>query len=369
MKLLFIVNVDWFFISHRLPIALKAIESGYEVHIACGITDKKEYLESLGIYVHSLPLTRSGTGLLAELTVLKQLWRIVKTIKPDVSHSVTVKGVVYGGIITRLLKVKSRVASISGLGYVFIDTSMKAKLLKFVIKKLYSFALGKVTHVIFQNKNDESIFVDSNIIKLSQSSLIRGSGVDLDKLQFTPEPTTQKTVMFLARLLKDKGLLEFFNAAGRVKKTTDARFVLVGDLDPDNPNSITKAELSEYVESGIVEHWGYSKHVETVIPQSHIMVLPSYREGLPKSLLEAAACGRAVITTDVPGCRDAIDPNETGLLVKVKDVDDLAKAIVKLLNNDELRNRLGESGRRLAEKHFNIDDVVNTHMEIYRGKC
>lgn len=369
MKLLFIVNVDWFFISHRLPIALKAIESGYEVHIACGITDKKEYLESFGIHVYPLPLSRSGTGLLAELAVLKKLWHIVKVVKPDVSHSVTIKGVVYGGIITRLLKVRSRVASISGLGYVFIDTSMKAQLLKFVIKKLYSFALGKDTHVIFQNKNDEAIFIDSNIIKPSQSSLIRGSGVDLVKLQFTPEPTTKKTVMFLARLLKDKGLLEFCNAAARVKKTTEARFVLVGDIDTGNPNSITKAELSEYVESGIVEHWGYSQHVETVIPQSHIMVLPSYREGLPKSLLEAAACGRAVITTDVPGCRDAIEANETGLLVKVKDAGELGEAILKLLNDDELRTKLGKSGRTLAEMHFNINDVVNTHMEIYRGKC
>lgn len=368
MKLLFIVNVDWFFVSHRLPIALEAIKNGYEVHIACGVTDKQHYLESVGINVHPISLSRSGTSIFRELNVLKELWNIVKEVKPDVSHVVTIKGVIYGGLITRFLKVRTRVASISGLGYVFIDKSTKAKVIKFVVKRLYRLALGIDTQVVFQNKNDESIFINSRIIKQSQSILIRGSGVDLNQLHYIPEPSTQKTVMFLARLLKDKGLIEFCLAAKAVKKTVDAKFVLVGDLDPDNPNSITKNELATFVDSGIVEHWGYSKNVESIIPRSHIMVLPSYREGLPKSLLEAAACGRAVITTDVPGCRDAIEPNETGLLVKPKSSDDLAQAIIKLLNDDLLRNKFGKSGRLLAEKCFDIGDVVQRHMIIYRGE-
>ncbi|MBE0349646.1 glycosyltransferase family 4 protein [Pseudoalteromonas lipolytica] len=367
MRLLYIVNVDWFFVSHRLPIALEAIKKGYEVHIACGITNKQSYLESLGIHVHPIPLSRSGTSILTELATIKKLWNIVKEVNPDISHVVTIKGVVYGGIITRLLKVKSRIASISGLGYVFIDNSARVKLLKLIIKKLYGFALGKDTLVIFQNENDKSIFVDGNIIQPSQSLLIRGSGVDLDKFKYIPEPKTIKTVMFLARLLKDKGLIEFCRAAHIIKKSADVRFVLVGDLDPDNPNSITEDELASYTDSGIIEHWGYSQNVESVIPQAHIMVLPSYREGLPKSLLEAAACGRAVITTDVPGCRDAIEPNETGLLVKVKDSNNLAEAIFKLLDDDILREKLGQAGRKLAEESFNIDDVIATHIAIYRG--
>lgn len=365
MKILFIINVDWFFISHRLPIALEAIKRGNEVHLACGVTDKKSYLESLGIKVHPLPISRSSTNLISEAIVFKELWGIVKKVKPEVSHSVTVKGVVYGGIITRLSKVNSRVASISGLGYVFIDNSAKVKLLRFIIKKLYKLALSSDTKVIFQNKSDESIFVDGGIIKSSQSILIRGSGVDLNKFKYTPEPKTVKTVVFLARLLKDKGLIEFCHAAEIVRKSANARFVLVGDIDYGNPNSITIKELARYVDAGIVEHWGYSKDVELVIPQSHIVVLPSYREGLPKSLLEAAACGRAVITTDVPGCRDAIEPNVTGLLVKAKSITDLARTILKLLNDDLLRNQLGESGRKLAEECFSIDDVVGLHMSIY----
>ncbi|CAM3863811.1 glycosyltransferase family 4 protein [Rheinheimera salexigens] len=367
MKLLYIVNVDWFFISHRLPIALAAIKNGYEVHIACGVTNKKSYLESLGINVHPISLSRSGTSLLSELKVLKQVWNIVNHVKPDVSHAITIKGVVYGGLVTRFLKVKMRVASISGLGYVFIDGSIKARTLKILIKKLYSFALGFDTKVIFQNRSDESIFLD-NIIDKSQSIIIRGSGVDLKLLSFTPELTTKKTVMFLARLLKDKGLIEFCEAAKIVKQDLDVRFVLVGDVDFDNPNSITQRELADFVSSGAVEHWGYVANVNEVISKSHIMVLPSYREGLPKSLVEAAACGRAVITTDVPGCRDAIIPDVTGLLVPVKNIGKLAEAIIELLINDNKRLAMASAGRLLAEQAFDINDIVKKHLMIYEGQ-
>ncbi|WP_194442095.1 glycosyltransferase family 4 protein [Pseudoalteromonas simplex] len=365
-KILFIVNVDWFFISHRLPIAIKALDAGYDVHIACAITNKKELLENLGLQVHPVSLKRSGTSILEEFIALKELWSIVKKVNPDVSHAVTIKGVIYGGLVTRLLRVKRRIASISGLGYIFIDSSFKPRLLKFFIKIFYKFALGKDSLVIFQNNNDKQIFVEGNIINESQSILIRGSGVDLDKFKFLPEPNTKKTVMFLARLLKDKGLIEFYKASEIVKKTQNARFVLVGDIDPDNPNSITEDELNTYVNNGL-EHWGYSKSVQSLIPKSHLIVLPSYREGLPKSLLEAAACGRAVVTTDVPGCRDAIEPNVTGLLVKVKDHEDLARMIQKLLSNDNLRKKFGAAGRSLAEECFSIDDVVAKHLKIYRG--
>lgn len=367
VKILFIVNVDWFFISHRLPIAIAAIKSGYEVHLACAITDQLDYLESLGIKVHPISLSRSGTGLLKEIKVVRDFWKIVKYVKPDVCHTITVKCVIYGGLVTRLLNVRTRVASISGLGYIFIENSLRVKVLKFIIKKFYRIALGDDTQVIFQNDNDLKLFTSNKIINSSKAILIRGSGVDLNVFKYKPEPTTQKTVMFLARLLKDKGLIEFFNAAEIVKNKINARFILVGDVDLDNPNSIREDELTRVINTGIVEHWGHSKNVEKIIPQSHIMVLPSYREGLPKSLLEAAACGRAVITTDVPGCRDAIVKDQTGLLVEVKNVDDLASAIIKLLEDDDLRFMFGKFGRKLAEQYFNINNVISLHLKIYRG--
>lgn len=369
MKLLFIVNVDWFFISHRLSIALAAIDEGYEVHVACGVTDRKVELEALGIFVHPLSISRSGTSLLKELTVIKEMNTVVKQVLPDIVHLVTIKGAVYGGLVTRFKKVSIRVVSISGLGFVFIDKGVKARILRFLVTKLYRIALNSSnTRVIFQNKNDKNIFIESKIIDPKQSLIIRGSGVDLVTYKYLPEPTGEKVIMFLARLLKDKGLVEFCDAAIALKKLgLKERFVLVGDIDLNNPNSLTQKELNEYVNSGYIEHWGFATNVAEIIAQSHIMVLPSYREGLPKSLIEAAACGRAVITTDVPGCRDAITPNETGILIPVKSSDAIISAIKILCDNDDQRIAMGKKGRKLAESCFDITDVIETHLKLYKG--
>lgn len=368
MKLLFIVNVDWFFISHRLPIALAAIEQGYEVHLACGITDRKNELEALGIIVHSLSISRSGTSLLKELKVIKEMNKVVKQVSPDAVHLVTIKGAVYGGLVTRFKKIKVRVASISGLGFVFIDKGFKARILRFLVTKLYRIALNSFnTKVIFQNENDKSIFIENKIITAKQSLIIRGSGVNLTIYEYLPEPAGEKVIMFLARLLKDKGLVEFCDAAITLKKSGfKGRFVLVGDIDLHNPNSLTQEELNNYVDSGYIEHWGFSSNVAEIISKSHIMVLPSYREGLPKSLIEAAACGRAVITTDVPGCRDAITPNKTGILIPVKSPEAIISAIQTLYENDDTRVDMGKQGRVLAESCFDITDVIETHLKLYK---
>ena len=370
MKLLFIVNVDWFFISHRLRIALAAIKNGYEVHLACGVTDRKSELEALGLVVHPLSISRSGTSLLKELNVIKEMNAVVKQVSPDVVHLVTIKGAVYGGLVTRFKNIKVRVASISGLGFVFIDKGFKARILRFLVTKLYRIALNSSnTKVIFQNENDKSIFIENKVIKPEQSLLIRGSGVDLATYKYLPEPAGEKVIMFLARLLKDKGLVEFCDAAISLKKSGfKGRFVLVGDIDLHNPNSLTEKELENYVNSGDIEHWGYSTNVSEVIAQSHIMVLPSYREGLPKSLIEAAACGRAVITTDVAGCRDAITPNETGVLIPAKSSKAIVSAIKDLCNKEEKRIAMGKKGRALAEACFDITDVIETHLKLYKGK-
>ncbi|MFQ3248838.1 MAG: glycosyltransferase involved in cell wall biosynthesis [Glaciecola sp.] len=368
-KLLFIVNVDWFFISHRLPIALAAIEKGYEVHLACGITKRKNELERLGVIVHPVSLSRSGTTIIKEIKVIKEMNAVVKKVSPDVVHLVTIKGAIYGGLVTRFKKIRVRVASISGLGFVFIDEGIKARVIRFLVTKLYRVALKSPnTRVIFQNENDKCIFVKNKIIEPNQSLIIRGSGIDLEAYKYLPEPSGKKVIMFLARLLKDKGLVEFCDAASALKKLGfTGKFVLVGDIDLDNPNSITQAELNNYVEAGVVEHWGFSDKVSKVIAKSHIMVLPSYREGLPKSLIEAAACGRAVITTDVPGCRDAITPNETGLLIPVKSHHALVDAIQTLCDNNDARIEMGQKGRALAESCFNIADVIDIHLSIYKG--
>lgn len=367
-RLLFVVNVDWFFVSHRLPIALAAMEHGYEVHLASALTDKAEQLKALGITVHPLPLSRSGTSIQSELRCFYHIYKLVQYVKPDVIHMVTIKPVLYAGIASRLLSVKTRVASISGLGFVFIAQGVKAIVLRTLIAKLYRLALNrKNTQVIFQNPNDRDLFLKQSIIKSDQVTMIRGSGVSLQDYQVQPEPDGTPVVMLVARLLIDKGVLEFVEAARLLKEEQiQVRMVLVGDTD-ENPKSISSKQLEEWTKQGIVEHWGYSTNVAETMAKSHIVVLPSYREGLPKSLIEAAACGRAVITTDVPGCRDAITADETGLLIPVKNATALAKAIAQLAENSTKRQQMGLAGRALAEQAFTIEHVIQSHLMIYGG--
>ncbi|WNO61674.1 glycosyltransferase family 4 protein [Rheinheimera sp. MMS21-TC3] len=369
-KLLFVVNVDWFFISHRLPIALAAQRDGYEVHLACNFTDQAEYLASLGFVLHQLDLSRSGTGLLSEINAFKGIYAMLRKVKPDIVHLVTIKPVIYGGIASRFLKVKQRVASISGLGYIFIARGLRASILRFAVSLLYRFALhsADTTKVIFQNPDDKQLLLDLGIIDPSQAVMIRGSGVDLSRYDVQPEPISTPVVMLVARLLIDKGVLEFVEAARELsRRGAEIRMVLVGDTDDGNPKSVSSADISRWLDEGIVEHWGYQKDINNIIAQANIIVLPSYREGLPKSLIEAAACGRAVITTDVPGCRDAITPNVTGLLVPVKESAGLVAAICKLTEDTALRARMGLAGRQLAEEAFDIELVIKTHLQLYQG--
>lgn len=365
-KLLFIVNVDWFFVSHRLPIALAAIKQGFEVHIACGITDKKKLLENHGIIVHPLALSRSGLGVLNEFKTLKQLFLVIKAILPDITHCVTIKPVLYGNIVARILKVPTRVSSISGLGYVFIANGLKAKFFRLFISAFYRLALSGSQAIIFQNSSDRDVLKSFGAVRTEQEVFIRGSGVDLNLYSVLQEPASKPVVMLIARLLIDKGVNEFASAAKIINSIrNDVRMVLVGEVDIDNPKSVSVNQIKTWADEGVLEHWGHSQHVPETIAKSNIIVLPSYREGLPKSLIEAAACGRAVITTDVPGCRDAIEHNKTGLLVPVKSSELLAKAIIKLVDNKELRYQFSINGRKLAESAFDINNVIDKHLDIY----
>lgn len=367
-SLLFIVNVDWFFISHRLPIAISALTEGADVHVACADTGKHDYLRSLGLTVHSLPLTRSGAGPLNEYKALKFIYKLIEKLEPKIVHLVTIKPVLYGGIACRLLNIPRVVASISGLGYVFTDHRLKVRLLRFILTRVYRFALGNENViVIFQNSRDRALFEAENITKTNQARMIRGSGVNLETCPVLPENEGIPVFMFLARLLKDKGLMDFVAAAKLLLvRDVSARFVVVGDLDPENPNSVTANQLDEWIKEGVVEYWGFTHNAPLTISKSFVMVLPSfYAEGLPKSLLEAAACGRAVITTDMPGCRDAIEPNVTGLLVPPRNPVKLAEAMQYLIDNTDIRQKMGQNGRCLAEEAFDIKSVIRRHMEIY----
>ncbi|EGU36729.1 glycosyl transferase, group 1 family protein [Vibrio ichthyoenteri ATCC 700023] len=365
-KLLFVVNVDWFFVSHRLPIAIQALDEGYEVHLACSVTNSRELIESLGIIVHDLPISRSGTNLVRELITLSALFKVIKKVNSDIIHSVTIKPVIYANIIARVLGNSKRISSISGLGYVFIADGFKAKIFRFIVSGLYKLALTGSDCVIFQNTEDRDALSKLGVVNIHQEVIIRGSGVNLDNYIVYPEPDSGMVVMLVARLLIDKGVHEFVKAAELVhKQCSSVRMVLVGDIDPDNPKSITIDQIKSWVDSNVIEHWGYSYNVSNTMSKANIVVLPSYREGLPKCLIEAAACGRAVITTDVPGCRDAIEVGKTGLLVPPRNIEILAEAIVILVNNNVMRLGFGQNGRLLAESEFRINDVIKKHLDIY----
>lgn len=366
-KILFVVNVDWFFISHRLPLALEALKKGYEVHISCAITDKKKYLESLGLKVHPLDISRSGIGITGEIKAFLEIYKVLKEISPNIAHFVTIKPVLYGGIASRFLNINKKIFSISGLGFIFIKQGFNATLVRTLVKIMYRFSLaGKNSHVIVQNSSDKVVVI--SIVKVP-TTLIRGSGVDLNQYKWIKENNQNIKVSMACRLLKDKGVFEYIEAAKVLKQRfPNIEFELYGDIDIYNPASLTNEDIKMIKKSGFVNVYGFSSNIASAFSDSNIVVLPSYREGLPKVLIEAAACGRAVVTTDVPGCSDAIVPDITGLLCKVKNSESLAQMIEKLIIGENLRNSMGKAGRKLAEKEFDIKKVVEKHFEIYEGK-
>lgn len=367
-KLLFVVNVDWFFISHRLPIALAALKDGYEVHVASGITDKHNELVLHGFIVHPLPLVRGRTSLFYEFYAFLSIFTLLRLVKPDVLHLVSIKPVLYGGIAARLVGIKNVVSAISGLGYVFTSTGVQAVIRRFFIVAAYRLALGhRNLKVIFQNSNDKNLILKIYKLTPMQIHIIPGSGVDLKLFHYTMERVGTPLVVMASRLLEDKGVNEFIGAAKLLKEQgIDADFLLAGDQDSENPASISNKKLKNIITSGIVQFLGEVNDINELFSRAHIVVLPSYREGFPKVLIEAAACGRAIITTDVPGCRDAIINNQTGLLVPAKDIISLSIAIKKLISDLDLRNSMGQAGRELAERRYSVSQVIETHLEIYK---
>lgn len=368
-KLLFVVNVDWFFMSHRLPIALEALRKGYEVHIATGLTNQNEVMEQLGLIVHPISIDRSSANLVDTIRTFWQIVSVFRKVKPCLVHLVTIKPVLLGGIAARLVGIGAVVAAVPGLGYVFLDRGWASRIRRKIVVGLYRLALGHQNlKVIFQNPDDRDSLVRLTGLQACNVEMIRGSGVDLDAFRYTPLPEGTPIVLMAARLLADKGVREFVEAARLIRR--DGRVIrccIVGSLDPSNPSSISEKELLEWEKEGVVERWGNRHDMANVLSAAHVVVLPSYREGVPKVLLEAAAVGRAVVTTNVPGCRDAIEPEVTGILVPVCDGQALASAIEQLLDSPRMCAAMGLAGRSLAEREFDVRHVVERHLQIYQG--
>lgn len=366
-RLLIVVQEALFFTTHRLPVGRAMRDRGWEVHVAAPADPAlAAQLAGEGFHVHAIPLRRGGLNPLAELGLLLALVRLFLALRPRLLHLVSIKPVIWGGIAARLACVPAVAHAITGLGFLFIRQDTKARLLRSLLMPLYRFALGhRNSLTIFQNGDDLAEFRQRGLLSRPQV-MIRGCGVDMTRFAEQPEPAGDIIVMFPARLLGDKGIREFVGAAESLKKSgAAARFVLVGRADPDNPTDVGEAQIKAWVDAGIVETWGFATDMPGMLARAHIIVLPSYREGLPRGLIEAAAIGRAIVTTDAPGCREVVRHEENGLLVPVGDTPATAAAIDRLLRDADLRRRLAKRGRAIAVAEFSVEQFVTESLAAY----
>jgi len=367
-KILYFITEDWYFCSHRLPLALAARDAGYDVAVVTNVNEHADVIRRAGIRLIPFDLSRKGMNPASELAVLARLVALYRKEKPDIVHQVAMKPVLYGSLAARLSGVSRVVNALAGLGYIFTSDQPKARFLRPVIGSAFRGLLNsRRSRLILQNQDDRAKFIRKRFISEKRIRLIRGSGVDTAVFVPTPEPPGVPVVILPSRMLWDKGVREFVDAAGQLKKRgISARFVLVGDADPHNPSAIPTEQLTAWHAEGAVEWWGRREDMPAVFEQSHIVCLPSYREGLPKVLLEAASCGRPIVTTDTPGCRDVVRQGENGLLVPVRGTAELADALQLLIEQPELRKKMGCKGREIVVSEFALEKVVAKTMNIYR---
>lgn len=363
-----VANVDWFFISHRLCIAQQASREGWQVFVACEDTGRKNEIEIDGITFIDFKFSRSGVNPVEEVKTLRQFYQLYKKVKPDVVHHITLKPVTYGSIVAKTLNIKGVLNAVSGLGYNFTG-DRKGAVQRMMIRLMrYGFDRDKLT-VIFQNDDDQKAFENLRILS-SRNTIerIKGSGVDLIKFPKTPFPSFEPIKVLLPiRMLWDKGVKELKEASDLLKEKyhNQLQIILSGLADEDNKAGVPSSYLNEWQDGKYVIWIGYQKDMVKVYQDSHIVVLPSYREGMPKTLIEACAIGRAIITTDAIGCRECVDEGINGLKVPVYSVKELADSIEKLVLNHDLIEKMGAQSRIKAEREFDVNSVIKKHLEIY----
>ena len=369
-KVLILVNYLSFFLSHRLAVGNALLAQGFEVFIGYGELRgaNPKILEEKGFKVSFVPIQPGGVNFFRDLLTFYNIWKFFKEVNPDVVHLVTIKPYLYGGIISRLIGIPSLISAVSGLGTLFISDNLKTKILRILLRPIYKFAFNhKNQKIIIQNEDDLKSLEDWGVLKSSKVKLLKGSGVKLQDFKNIKDPEGVITISFAGRLLRDKGVLEFISAAAIIKKRgIVARFFLAGDFDINNPSGISPEDLKKINKDNYVEILGYQSDIPALYEKSNIVCLPSYREGLPKCLIEAAAAGKSIVTTNVPGCRQAVIPDVTGILVPPRDSSKLADAIQWLIEHPLDRISMGKAGRKFAEKEFSIEKIVQNHLEIYQ---
>lgn len=368
MKLLIVVNVDWFFLSHRLPVALAAQQKGWDVTIVTADTGQLKTIEAKGLRTVNLPMSRSGMNLLQELKTCWFLYRLYQRYQPDVVHHVGIKTILWGTLAAKFAKVHGVVNAISGLGGFFAEENQS--LLSKVLPQVLRFSHHRENLlVIFQNQEDRQLYLNHRIISETQARMIKGSGVNLTEYGYTPEPQTGKMVVLLtARMIVEKGVFVLTDAAERLRGAYEDQleFWIAGGLD-DHPGAITQAQLEAVCDGHYIQWLGRREDVKTLLQQCHLFAFPSYyMEGLPKSLIEACAIGRPIVTTDNIGCRDVVTDGVNGYLIPVKDSQALAEKIQLLVDQPALRYQMGLASRKVAEENFSIETVIAHHLTIYQ---
>jgi glycosyltransferase involved in cell wall biosynthesis len=353
-------NSSWNLLNFRLPIIEALMERGYRVAAAVPSDKAAVSLVEVGVDVHNLPIDARGLSPVGDARLLFRYWRLMRRLRPSAFLGFTVKPNIYGSIAAAHLGVPA-VNTVTGLGTAFLS----GRALELGVASIYRYAFRKSERVFFHNPDDRDLFVSRKLIKASQASVVAGSGIDLRHFSATVEVEGDRppTFLFVGRLLKDKGVKEFAEAAAIVRETTSARFQILGSVE-DHPKAVSGDVLDPFISNGVVELLGQTEDVRPFIRRADCVVLPSYREGLPRVLLEASAMGKPVIATDVPGCRHAVEEGRTGLLCEPRSSQSLARALLAFLEmSPEDRSSMGLSGRRKAESQFSSEQVAAAYID------
>jgi glycosyltransferase involved in cell wall biosynthesis len=369
-RLLFFVAADWFFCSHFLDRAVEAREQGFDVFVLTRVQDHAGRITGSGLQLLPIEIGRGVSNPATELNALRSVVRSYRLVRPDIVHHIALKPIVFGTVAARIAGIRRVVNAPVGMGFVFSSGSLRARLLRPAVRAALRLLLNpEGSRVVFENRDDLREAVTDRLVSSEDAVLIRGAGVDLDRFRSGPVAAGVPTVVLVARMLREKGIEDFVEAARILRhRRVAARFLVVGAPDLGNPGAISESELRRWHEEGVVEWIGRRNDVEAVLASAHIACLPSYyREGLPKSLLEGLAAGLPIVTTDVPGCRETVLVGENGLLVPPRDPARLAEALATLIGDADMRACFGARSRQLAEAEFGTAKVSEATLALYRA--
>lgn len=367
IKILYLVTEDWYFLSHRLALARACRERGWDVVVATRVSTFGAEIEEEGFTVRHIRMRRRGRHILSELRSIAELIRILRSERPDIIHNVGLKPVIYGSLAALVTRTAPVVNTLAGMGYVFSAGHLAIKLARFAIKLALKPCLRAGNHwLIVQNKVDAEVMTKSRLASSGRTEIVRGSGVDIEHFTPVPEPEGPIVAAIVSRMLKDKGVREVVLAARELKRRNAGIEVwLVGDPDMENPSSLSEEDLQQWNAEGCIRWMGHRTDIAAIWGNAHIALLPSYREGMPMALLEAAAVGRPIITSDVPGCNELVINGETGFLVPSNDWLGIADALQLLARSPDLRAKLGAAAREKVSGEYAEENVVRATHALY----